>query len=138
MGGYVPETPHALALILLEGTLLLTVTIAVGTRLSTLANGVLVFGLYGLAFLGSWIERFGTLFGDQTTQNIGVLTSLLMPSEALWLRAASLMQTPFMRQLPLTPFSSASVPSPAMVGWALGYIVVVLGLALWSFSRRDL
>jgi hypothetical protein len=43
-----------------------------------------------------------------------------------------------MSQLQLTPFSSVSVPSPAMVGWALGYVTVVLLAALRSFEKRPL
>ena len=61
VGGYTP--PNAalgLPLLLLEGTVLLTLALAGGTRLSTLANGVTVFGLYGLAFVGGWMEQIGT------------------------------------------------------------------------------
>jgi ABC-type transport system involved in multi-copper enzyme maturation permease subunit len=139
ISGYAPPNlPQALGLLVLEGTLLLSLAIAGGTRLSTLANGVLVFGLYGLAFIGGWIERIGTALGNDTARNIGVLASLVVPSEALWQLAAYYLQTPFMRQLPITPFSSGSVPSPAMVAWAGGYVLLVLAFAVWSFSRRDL
>jgi len=36
------------------------------------------------------------------------------------------------------PFVTASVPSPAMVAWALGYVVVMLVVALGLFRTRDL
>ena len=53
VGGYTPpNAARGLPLLLLEGTVLLTLALAGGTRLSTLANGVTVFGLYGLAFVG--------------------------------------------------------------------------------------
>lgn len=127
-----------LTLLMLEATLLLTLSIAGGTRLSTLANGVMVFGLYGLAFIGGWIEQIGTLFSNETARSIGILTSLFVPSEALWQLAAYNMQPPLMRDLGLTPFSPASVPSGAMVIWASGYIVLILAIGLRSFSTRDL
>jgi hypothetical protein len=61
-----------------------------------------------------------------------------MPSEALWQRAAYFMQPPIMRDLHLTPFSPASLPSGAMVAWAAGYVLVGLALALRWFGRRPL
>lgn len=133
-----PNPLFGVGLMLLEATLLLTLTIAGGTRLTTLANGVMVFGLFGLAFIGGWIEQIGTLFGNETARNIGIIASLIVPSEALWQLAAYNLQPPLVRNLNLMPFSPASVPSPAMVVWAAGYIALALGFALWSFNRRDL
>lgn len=139
VGGYVP--PNAVRgalLILFEGAVLLTLALAGGTRLSTLANGVTVFGLYGLGFVGGWLEQIGTYVGNATARYIGIALSLLVPSESLWQLAAHHMQPPLVRDLGLTPFSPASVPSAAMVAWAGAHVAVVLALAVWSFGRRDL
>ncbi|MGQ9903046.1 MAG: ABC transporter permease subunit [Anaerolineae bacterium] len=139
IAGYeVQNALASLALMLLEGTLLMTLSILGGTRLSTLANGVMVFGLYGLAFIGSWLEQLGAALDNLTTQNIGIIASLIMPSESVWQLASYLMQPALMRDLPISPFSVASVPSAAMVGWALAYTVGALLLALRQFGRRDL
>ncbi|RIK15127.1 MAG: ABC transporter permease [Chloroflexi bacterium] len=133
-----PNIAIGLGLMLLEATLLLTIAIAGGTRLSTLANGVLVFGLFGLAFLGGWIEQIGSLFQNETAHYIGIIASLIVPSESLWQLAAYNMQPSLMRDMTLTPFSPASVPSNMMIVWALGYILIVLLIGLWSFRTRDL
>jgi hypothetical protein len=106
--------------------------------LSTLANGVLVFGLYGIAFLGGWIEQIGAFIPNQTAINIGILSSLIIPSEALWKRAAYEMQSPLVRALGFSPFSSSSVPSAAMIAYAGLYGLVALLLAIRQFHRRDL
>jgi len=66
------------------------------------------------------------------------VASLIMPSESMWQLAAHHMQPPLMSQLQITPFSPASVPSPAMVMWTAGYVVVALLVALVQFSRRSL
>ena len=133
-----PGIPQGLPLMALESLVLLSLSIAGGTRFSTIANGVAVFGLYGIAFLGGWFEQVGTLLENDSARYIGTLASLLMPSEAMWQRAAYLMQPPIMRDLHLTPFSYASLPSPAMVVWAGGYVVAALAFAVWSFRRRPL
>ncbi|MCC7161260.1 MAG: ABC transporter permease [Anaerolineae bacterium] len=133
-----PDVWVGLGLMLLEATLLLTLSIAGGTRLSTLANGVMVFGLFGLAFIGGWIEQIGMLFQNETARTVGIITSLLVPSEALWQLAAYNMQPTLMRDMALTPFSPASVPSNWMIVWAVGYTLLILLLGLWSFRTRDL
>jgi len=134
----VPGAWEGIMLMLLSGLTLLSVSILGGTRLSTLANGVLGFGLYGLAFIGGWIEQIGALVRNETAVNLGILTSLIMPGEALWKRAAYQMQPPMIRELGFTPFSAASAPSDAMVVYAAMYLLVILGVALWSFQSRDL
>ncbi len=139
IGGFTPPNLKiGIPLMLLEGTLLLTLSIAGGTRLSTIANGVMVFGLYGLAFIGGWMEQIGTLLGNATTRYIGILASLLVPSEALWQLAAYHMQPPLMRDLHLTPFSPVSIPNGNMVVWAGIYTLGALGVALRQFSQRNL
>jgi ABC-type transport system involved in multi-copper enzyme maturation permease subunit len=138
LGQLPPNALRGIALILLEGTVLLTLALAGGTRLSTLANGITVFGLYGLAFIGGWMEQIGTLAGNSTARYIGIGASLLVPSESLWQLASYYMQPPITRDLGLGPFQAASVPNATMVIWAVGYIVVMLVVAVQSFRARDL
>jgi ABC-type transport system involved in multi-copper enzyme maturation permease subunit len=135
----VPNALRGLVLMWINEILLLNVTLLGGTRLSTLANGVLAFAAYGVAFVGGWIEQIGAFLGNQTTVMIGILSSLLLPSEALWKRAAYEMRTALADAVPPNPFfSSVSVPSQAMVVYAVCYAVAALVLAVHSFKRRDL
>jgi Cu-processing system permease protein len=133
-----PRLAFGLPLMLLEGVVLVSLSIAGGTRLSTVTNGVLAFGLYGLAFIGSWVEQIGTLAGNETARYVGTVASLIMPTESMWQLAAHHMQPPIMRDLGGTPFSPASVPSGAMVVWAAGYAAVVLAIGVRAFRRRGL
>jgi ABC-type transport system involved in multi-copper enzyme maturation permease subunit len=138
---YTARNPvEAVGLIVLEGLVVLTLSILGGTRLSTLTNGVVVFMLYGLAFIAGWIEQIGSMMRSEAAVNIGIIVSLLMPSEAMWKRAAYLLQPPFLRELGLdaTPFGAASAPSEAMVVYAILYTALALFLAVKEFSRRDL
>jgi ABC-type transport system involved in multi-copper enzyme maturation permease subunit len=141
IAGYLPPNAAAgVTLILLEGLIVLTLSILGGTRLSTLTNGVVVFMLYGLAFIAGWIEQIGAFLHNETAVNIGIIVSLVIPCEAMWKRAAYLMQPPFLRELGLnsTPFGAASAPSGAMVIYAILYTAAALALAIRWFSRRDL
>jgi ABC-type transport system involved in multi-copper enzyme maturation permease subunit len=133
-----PNAVRGIGLILLEGTVLLTLALCGGTRLTTLANGVTCFGLYGLAFVGGWMEQIGTMVGNSTARYLGIGASLLVPSESLWQLASYHMQPPLTRDVQIGPFVTASVPSPAMVAWAFGHVLLVLLLALRLFRTRDL
>ncbi|MGB0387575.1 MAG: ABC transporter permease [Ardenticatenaceae bacterium] len=133
-----PNAIRGLSLMLINILLLLSVSLLGGSILSTLANGVLVFGLYGVAFVGGWIEHIGSFVQNETALDIGIMASLLLPSEALWRRAVHEMQSPLVAALGVSPFSSSSVPSPFMVGYAILYATIMLMLAMRAFSQRDL
>jgi Cu-processing system permease protein len=132
------KTQSGALLVFLECLLLLTVTLACGTRFSTLANGVIVLGLHGLAFIGGWIEQIGALTTSPRLVNLGIIASLIMPSESMWRRASFEMQSMLTRSIQFSPFSNASAPSPAMVGYAALYLLIALGIALYNFQERDL
>jgi ABC-type transport system involved in multi-copper enzyme maturation permease subunit len=131
-------TAVGLPLMWLEGLVFLTLSIAFGARFSTITNGILVFGLYGLAFIGNWTEQIGARTGNDAACTVGTAASLFMPTEALWQLAAWHMQPPLMRDVQLTPFSPASVPNANMVLWAGAYATVALVSAVMAFRRRDL
>jgi ABC-type transport system involved in multi-copper enzyme maturation permease subunit len=141
--GYTAPHPlPALALMWLNALILLSISLLGGTSFSTLANGVLVFGLFGVAFIGGWIEQIGSFMPDpattRTALNIGVITSLIMPSEALWRAAAHSLQSPLLSMAGITPFTSKYAPSTAMLIYSGLYLLVIFALAIRRFSRRDL
>jgi ABC-type transport system involved in multi-copper enzyme maturation permease subunit len=126
------------SLIWMESMLLLSVTFFFGTWFSTLTNGVLTLGLHGLAFLGGWLEQAGALTHTPKAVDVGIIASILMPSESLWRRAVFEMQSPLTTALNFSPFSGASVPSPLMIGYAALYLAVFLLLAIRRLEKRDL
>jgi Cu-processing system permease protein len=138
--GYTPPNPFSgIVMLWLVAMLLLSVSFLGGASLSTLANGVMVFGLYGIGFVGGWIEQIGSFLNNQAAIQVGIITSLIMPTEALWKRAAYEMQSALSGMVGgMTPFSSSSVPSPAMLVYAVLYLVVVFALAIRKFQTRDL
>jgi ABC-type transport system involved in multi-copper enzyme maturation permease subunit len=135
----VPQNPiRGASLIFLECILVLTVTFLFGTWFSSLATGVLVLGLHGLAFIGGWIEQIGGFAHSPRLVTLGIVSSLIMPSESMWRRAIFEMQSPISGSLPFGPFSNASAPSVAMIVYALAYTLVTLALAIHHFNQRDL
>ena len=127
-----------LSLIYLESLLVMTISLAGSSAMPALATGGMVFGLYGLAFLGGWIEQIGALLSNPTAVQIGIVTSLVIPTEALWRRAAYEMQTPLASALGMSPFGAFSVPSTLMVLYAIVYLVIIFAIAVSTFNHRDI
>ena len=122
----------------MEGLVVLSVALLFGSRISALATGGIVFGLYGIAFIGGWVEQIGSMLENQASVNIGIISSLIMPSEALWRKAAFEMQSSFAGDLMMTPFTTSSVPSSAMVVYSVFYLAGLIFLTLRTFLKRDL
>ena len=133
-----PNAWQGLGLLWLNAMLFLSISLWGGSFLSTLANGAVAFGLYGVAFVGGWIEQIGALLDNQAAVNVGIISSLIIPGEALWKRAAGLMQSPLAAAAGFSPFTSSSLPSPLMVYYAVLYAALMLAWAVRLFDRRDL
>ena len=137
--GYLPRNLLAgLSLIYLEALLVMTISLAGSSAMPALATGGMVFGLYGLAFLGGWIEQIGSALNNPTAIQIGIITSLVVPTEALWRRAAYEIQSPLASSLGLSPFAAFSVPSILMIVYAIFYLVMVFVIAVSTFQHRDI
>ncbi|HUI89120.1 MAG TPA: ABC transporter permease subunit [Anaerolineales bacterium] len=136
---YLPDHLAAgLALIYFEALLIMTISMACSSTMSALATGGVVFGLYGLAFIGGWIEQFGAIIQNQTAIKVGIIASLIIPSESLWRRAAFEMQTPLTGALGMSPFGTFSVPSLLMIAYTAVYLIVTLIITVRVFERRDI
>ena len=137
ISGYLPPNLiPALLILILESLTMLSLTLLGSALFSTLANGVLVFMIYGLAFVGGWVEQIGAILRSQTARDLGIASSLLMPSEALWRYAASLLQVD--SWMSVSPWSIVSQPTPAFLIYSILYTMALLGAAMWAFGQRDL
>ncbi|HKW10020.1 MAG TPA: ABC transporter permease subunit, partial [Gemmatimonadaceae bacterium] len=137
--GVLPEHPaRGFALMTGECVLVLAVTLYLGTRFTTLTVGVLALGLQGVAFMGGWLEQVSGFSQSQQIVTLGVITSLVMPSESLWRRAAFEMQTPLAGSLSFSPFANVSIPSTMALVYAGLFAACIFSAALWRLARRDL
>jgi len=140
VAGLTPQHPFLGALLVfLECLIALSLCFMFGTWFYTLTNGVIVLGLHGLAFMGGWLEQMSAFTDGSRLAMVGIVASLVMPTEAVWRRAAYVMESPLAGSLPrFAIFADVSLPSPAMIGYAGVYMLLVLGIAMYHFGRRDL
>ena len=124
--------------LVLESVLLLSLSILGTTFLPTVANGVIVFGLYSIATMAGFVEQLGSLLNNNSMINIGIVTSLIIPSDSMGKLTASILQEGTTYAERMGPFVVNSTPSGWMVVYALFYMVVVLFVAQHVFASRDL
>ncbi len=135
-----PNLWKGLALIYLESLVIMSLTLACSSALSTLATGGVVFGMWGLAFIGGFVEQVGAVLGNTTVVNVGIVSSLILPTEALFRRAAFLMTSPAAQALGVSagPVMVISIPSQHVVTYGVIYLAGMVALAVRRFGRRDL
>ena len=140
IAGLAPRHPVTGALLVYwECLIALSISFLFGTWFSTLTNGVIVLGLQGLAFMGGWLEQMSGFAEGTRLAMVGIVASIVMPTEAVWRRAAFDMESPLAGSLPqFAIFSDVSIPSPGMIVYASVYLAIALAVAMDHFGRRDL
>lgn len=143
IAGYeAPDPGRVIGLMVFGSLLLLTLSLAGSAFMPTLANGVVVFSLFGLAWLAGIIEFVGGAMSNQSMVNLGIGVSLLVPSDGLWRAASYYAQSPALIGVASTrlmnPLSSITPPATPFLIWSAAYVLVALGAAVAAFARRDL
>ncbi|KFD41100.1 hypothetical protein DK28_0212015 [Peptococcaceae bacterium SCADC1_2_3] len=149
-GLVIPGLVPALSLFILEPLVILAVTMLGSTRLNTVSSGVLAFALYAMAVMGGMMEQIGAMMDNTAAIYAGVVTSLLLPADAVYRRLVATVvdRLPvgngqdiphFLNpQSTLGPFGSQSTPSDWMLLYTIVYIVVLLAAAVYTFKHRDI
>ena len=141
IGGFAAIDPaRAIGLLVLEVVLLAVLGVALSTRLSAIAAGVVVVVGYGLAWLAGIIEFVAATLGNEGLERVGIGISLVLPSDALWRGASFYLQSPVVMLAGGVelPFASLEPPSPWLIAWSLAYLLVLALLAVRTLDRRDL
>jgi Cu-processing system permease protein len=142
--GYVPPNLLAgLALLVMRTTLLFSLTMVGSAFAPAIATGIAMFIVYVVTNVAGMVEQLGVAVEIETMVRIGVISSIVVPSDALWKMGAFVVQPP--NPLPalgikmsLGPFGVVDPPSVWMALYGAVYTLVALGVATAIFSRRDL
>jgi len=110
--------------------------------LSSTANGIMVFMLFGGGLVAGLLGSIGHALNSHAIKHASTIASWALPWEALYqdgLRMITQSQnglTGFLLQL--GPFGGAYVHGWPIRIWSLAYLLLVGAAALLAFSRRDL
>jgi Cu-processing system permease protein len=110
--------------------------------LSSTANGIAVFMLYGAGLVSGLLGSIGHALNSDRLEHWAKIAAWILPFEALYqdglreLTANTTGLTGFLLQL--GPFGGAFTSGSGVRLWACAYLVIVGVVAALSFSRRDL
>jgi ABC-type transport system involved in multi-copper enzyme maturation permease subunit len=145
--GYLPPNPVAtIAFVATEGIVLMSLALLLSTRLAPMTGGVIALVLFFVAWIGGIALAIGTAFGNDTIINIGVGSRLLIPTDGLWHGAIFYLEPSDIlaaaraagRARAGNPFFADQPLPVTYIAWVVLWLAAVLGLANWSFARRDL
>lgn len=140
--GYVPPAPvTALALLLAESVLLLSLALLLSTALSPMASGVVAVGVFGATWVAGVIGSIGTVVGNADVERVGTVSRVVLPTDGLWhgvmkaLQASSITDA---NSAMGNPFLSGDRLTPGYLAWVVVWLVLVLGVTATVFARRDI
>jgi ABC-type transport system involved in multi-copper enzyme maturation permease subunit len=145
--GYSPPHPlEFLAFVIGEAVVILTLALLLSTRFAGMVGGVTGLLLWGLAWMGGIVGGVGLVFENATLTHVGTASKLLLPTDGLWRGAVWSLEPASLiavmrgagRGAAANPFFAADPPPAAYVAWCVLWIAAILGLAVWSFSRKEL
>jgi len=148
--GYGPPDPlGAAGAIALEAILILTLALLLSTRLPSIAGGAIVVVLFGLCWIAGVLGGLGIYLKADLMEQIAVVSRVLLPSDGIWRGAIFALEPPIViavasdsgrssEQLAANPFYAAAGLAPEYIAWVVAWFVIVMGLAILSFRRREL
>ena len=145
--GYLPPHPIELTLfVAAEGLVLLSLGLLLSTRLSGITAGVIALVAWLMGWIAGVVGDIGTGLQNQALENVGIVSHLVLPSDGLWRGAIYAMEPDSliaaMRAAGTfgraNPFAAVDPPPVPFLLWVVAWFVLVLGLSIWSFRRREI
>jgi ABC-type transport system involved in multi-copper enzyme maturation permease subunit len=145
--GFFPPHPILLVVFIAAGGLvLLTLSLALSTRLSGITGAVIALGGYFAAWVGGIVGGIGLGLHNDALATAGIVSKLLLPTDGLWRGAVWTMEPAAIiatyrgagAGAAAFPFAASSPPAAPFLVWTVLWILAVIALALWSFRRREI
>jgi Cu-processing system permease protein len=133
----VPTVGLALAVAIIAA-----LSLAGSVFLSSTANGIAVFMVFGAGLVAGLLGQIGEALASGTLQDVSKVASWLLPFEGLYQASLAGLTSDtigFTRiAIDLGPFGGAQSAGLGLWLWAVVYLVLVGAWALRGFARRDL
>lgn len=144
--GYLPPHPVlALLALVAEALVLMTLSLFLSTRLAAMTTGIICTAGFFLAWVTGVAATIGGALGHPALVTVGAVSRLLLPTDGLWQAAAYNLEprtvsmlTSFDPQLASNPFVILAPPPTIFLMWVGLWVLIVLGLAVWSLRRKTI
>jgi ABC-type transport system involved in multi-copper enzyme maturation permease subunit len=139
-----PQPALALALLVGQTIVLLTLASLLSTAVSPMASGVVAVGLFGATWIAGVVGAIGASLGNDAVARVGTVSRMILPTDGLWRGAMRAFQDPTAlvefggTEGQAFPFLSVAPLTVTYVVWAAIWVALIWGLAAASFLRKDL
>ena len=139
-----PQPTLALALLVAQTIVLLTLALLLSTAVSPMASGVVAVGLFGATWIAGVVGAIGASLGNDAVARVGTVSRMLLPTDGLWRGAMRAFQDPSAlvefggSEGQAFPFLSVAPLTITYVVWAAVWVAMIWALAAASFLRKDL
>ena len=143
---YVPPHPlEFVGFLAVEAVVILTLALALSTRFAGMVGGVVALIFWGVSWIGGIVGGIGTVLNNDTAKHVGTVTRLILPTDGMWrggvwaLEPATIIATARAAgaAAAANPFFAADPPEPIYLVWTIAWVMLVLGIAVWLFDRRE-
>ena len=148
VSGYTPPNPPlAIAFLAGQALVLLTLTLALGSIMPSIAAGAIAVVGFGLGWMAGVLAGVAAALGVAALGSAAEVSRWLLPSDGLWRGVIYGLEPPLVVLIAAgrapglvqaNPFYAADPPPVAFVIWSIVWMALVLGAATWWFERRDL
>jgi ABC-type transport system involved in multi-copper enzyme maturation permease subunit len=148
VAGYGPPEPLlAVAYLAGEALVLLTLTLALGSVLPSIAAGAIAVVAFGLGWMAGVMAGVAAALGVAGLATAAEVSRWLLPTDRLWRGVIYGLEPPLVVLIAAdrapelanaNPFYAAAPPPLPFVVWSIAWIAIVLTAATWAFERRDL
>jgi ABC-type transport system involved in multi-copper enzyme maturation permease subunit len=147
VSGYVPPNPIVpIAYLAAQAVVLLTLTLALSTKLPPIGGGAVAVVVYGLAWFAGVLGGLGRALGAEALTSISNAVRYVLPTDGLWRGVVYGLEPQFIFAVigeqgglaESNPFFASSPPPTAFLAWCVAWVAIVLGLAIVALRRREL
>ena len=146
--GYTPpDPPLAVAFLAGEALVLLTLTLALGSVLPSIAAGAIAVVGFGLGWMAGVLAGVAAALGVAALGSVAEVSRWLLPTDGLWRGVIYGLEPPLVVLIAAgrapglvqaNPFYASEPPPLPFVLWSVVWMGLVLAAATWWFERRDL
>ncbi len=142
-----PEPLLAVAFLAGEALVLLTLTLALGSVMPSIAAGAIAVVGFGLGWMAGVLAGVAAALGVEGLKGVAEVSRWILPTDGLWRGVIYGLEPPLVALIAAgrapnlveaNPFYAATPPPLPFVIWSVVWMAAVLGIATWWFSRRDL
>lgn len=148
VSGHLPPEPLVgVGFLAFQAIAVLTLALALGTRLPSIAAGAVTVVLFGLGWFAGVLGNIAIAFDAAPLAGTADVVRVLLPTDGLWRGVIYGLEPPVVvlmaagrsaQAMEANPFFASTPPPLAFVAWSAAWVLLVLAGGILLFRRREL